>query len=64
MAIIKEFRASNGALIRVDDSAIAGVPEEEMQRRRQLMLDTATQIAINVEIRRIQAERAAKKAGE
>ena len=58
MAIIKEFRASNGAMIYVDDSGIAGVSKEEMQRRVQRMLDVAKEIAINCEIRRIQAERA------
>lgn len=57
MAIIKEYRASNGAMIYVDDSAIAGVSKEEMQRRVQRMLDTAREIAINCEVRRIQAER-------
>lgn len=62
MAIIKEFRASNGAMIYVDDSEIAGVSKEEMQKRVQLMLDTAREIAINCEIRRIQAERAKKNA--
>lgn len=57
MAIIKRFRAKNGALIEVDDSAIAGVSEEEMQKRIKLMLDTAKEIAINNELRRLAAER-------
>ena len=64
MAIVKDFYASNGAHILVDDSGYAGISEEEMQRRRQLMIDTARQIAINIEVRRIQAELAAQKSGE
>lgn len=57
MAIIKQFRASNGAMIYVDDSSIKGVSKEEMAQRKQLVLDTAREIAINNEIRRIKAER-------
>lgn len=57
MAIIRTMRAKNGALIEIDDSAIAGVSEEEMQRRIKLMLDTAREIAINNELRRLAAER-------
>ncbi len=52
MAIVKEFRASNGALIRVDDRGYAGVSKEEMERRKKLVIDTATEIAINIELRR------------
>lgn len=59
MAIIKTFRAKNGALIEVDDACIAGVPEEEMQRRKQRVLDVAREMAINNEIRRRLAEREA-----
>lgn len=62
MAIIKRFRAKNGALIEVDDSAIAGVPEEEMQRRKQRVLDVAREMAINNELRRLAAEREKQKA--
>lgn len=57
MAIIRTMRAKNGALIEIDDSAIAGVSEEEMQKRIKLMLDTAREIAINNELRRLAAER-------
>lgn len=64
MAIIKQFHASNGAMIYVDDSAIAGVSKDEMQRRKQLVLDTAREIAINIEVRRIKAEREAAEASE
>lgn len=59
MAIIKRFRAKNGALIEVDDTYIAGVPEEEMQKRKQRVLDVAREMAINNEIRRRMAEREA-----
>lgn len=62
MAIIKTFRAKNGALIEVDDSEIAGVPEEEMQRRKQRVLDVAREMAINNELRRLAAEREKQKA--
>lgn len=62
MAIIKRFRAKNGALIEVDDSEIAGVPEEEMQRRKQRVLDLAREMAINNELRRLAAEREKQKA--
>ncbi len=57
MAIIKRFIASNGAHIEVDDSAIAGVSKEEMQKRIDLMLKTAKEIAIKNELRRLAAER-------
>ncbi len=59
MAIIKTFRTKAGALIEVDDSAIAGVPEEEMKKRKQRVLDVAREMAINNEIRRRLAEREA-----
>lgn len=61
MAIIKTFRTKAGALIEVDDSAIAGVPEEEMQRRKQRVLDVAREMAINNELRRLEAERAERE---
>lgn len=59
MAIIKTFRAKNGALIEVDDACIAGVPEEEMKKRKQRVLDVAREIAINNELRHRLAEREA-----
>ncbi len=64
MAIIKTFRASNGALITVDDSEIAGVSKEEMDRRIKRMLDVAREVAINTAIRRAEAERLKQKEGE
>ncbi len=64
MAIIMEFRASNGALIKVDDSAIAGVSKEEMDRRVKRMLDVAKEVAINNAIRRAEAERLKQKEGK
>lgn len=61
MAIIRTFRTSSGALIEIDDSEIAGVPEEEMKRRKQYFLDVAREMAINNEIRRLKAERAERE---
>lgn len=57
MAIVKDFYASNGAHILVDDRCYAGISKEEMERRKKLVIDTATQIAINIELRRRAAER-------
>lgn len=57
MAIVKDFYASNGAHILVDDRCYAGVSKEEMERRKKLVIDTATEIAINIELRRRAAER-------
>ncbi|MCM1166798.1 MAG: hypothetical protein NC299_12905 [Lachnospiraceae bacterium] len=62
MAIIRTFTAKNGAHITVDDSAIAGVSDEEMQKRIDLMLKTAEEIWWNEMRRRAAAERAKQKA--
>ena len=60
MAIIGEYIADTGAKILIDDSAIAGVSDEEMARRWERIEEVARQIAINTEMRRLQAEAAAK----
>ena len=57
MAIIKTMRAKNGALILIDDSSIVGVPEEEMKKRKQRVLDVALEVAISNELRRLAVAR-------
>ena len=56
MAIIGEYIADTGAKILIDDSAIAGISDEEMARRWKRIEEVARQIAINTEMRRMQSE--------
>lgn len=60
MAIVKTIRTSNGAIVEISDAAYAGVSEEELKRRREYMERVARQVAINTEMRRIQAEKEAQ----
>ena len=47
MAIIGEYIADTGAKILIDDSAIAGISDEEMARCWKRIEEVARQIAIN-----------------
>ena len=55
MSEVDFFKAENGALIEVDDCAYAGISDEEMSRRIDDMLNTASRIAENNMLRRIAA---------
>ena len=59
MAIVKTVRTSNGAIVQFDDSAYAGISEEELKRRIEHMESVARRIVINAELRRIQEEKGA-----
>lgn len=65
MAIVQNFKCSNGAEIIVCDDAYAEISDEEMQRRQREMLECAKKIMINSEIRRIrEAETATETSDE
>ena len=56
MAVVMDYYTKAGAHITVLDDAYAGVSEEEMARRWKNVEETARQIAINNEIRRLKRE--------
>ena len=64
MAIVQNFKCSNGAEIYIHDDAYAGISEEEMQRRQRELLECAKKIMINEEIRRIREAESAEEASD
>ena len=56
MAVVREIKCSNGAIVRIHDDAYVGVPAEEMRRRQQEFINTAKELFIKNEIHRIQQE--------
>lgn len=56
MAVVMEMKCSNGATVRIHDDAYAGISKEEMRRRQQEFINTAKELFIKNEIRRIQQE--------
>lgn len=46
MAIVETITASNGVVCRIHDDLYAGVPEEEINRRRDRFYEVASRIAI------------------
>lgn len=62
MAIVQTYKCSNGATVHIHDDAYVGVPVEEIRRRQQEFINTAKELFIKNEIRRIQQEQEAAQA--
>lgn len=56
MAVVREFRAENGAKVRIMDDGYAGVSPEELERRRQEHYETVRWIVRRAAERAYRAE--------
>ncbi|MBQ7737309.1 MAG: hypothetical protein IJT62_05675 [Oscillospiraceae bacterium] len=63
MAVVAEYRTDSGVTVRILDDAIAGVGQEEMERRIREVQRTAWRIAENEARRQRAALAAAEKEG-
>ncbi len=63
MAVVAEYKTDSGVTVRILDDAIAGVGQEEMERRIREVQRTAWRIAENEARRQRAALAAAEKEG-
>ena len=62
MALVREFKASNGAHIQIYDDCYAGISEEELQRRYRQIYETILRIDRNIQLREMKAKEEAERA--
>lgn len=64
MAIVRTIVTSGGAVVDISDAAYAGVPAEEIERRRKNFYKIAEEIFMRAELKKLREAEEAKKAQE